>query len=214
MSHYKIKVQNQTPNQNGEINLSVSNIGSLTSTSSKFLGVDASSDLVQLDTPTASESSLSWTPVYHWFSFLANWGGPNQAISVDQIIYFRVASGSPYQNTSYISFTDGNSPFLLNGVWGNRFNCQAGTYLFNFSFAGRVNSSSDEVVIRLKNRTDNTIHGNKLFWGSAEYSNNLYAYVTIASAKSFEFVVESVTGTPTHRNSTGLMSYRLNIWRL
>jgi len=210
MSHNQIKVANQTVSANGDIDLNLSNIVSFTSTSSKFLGVDASNNLVQSDTPTLS-GSLNWTPVLHYFASLQNWGGPTPAVTVGSSVYFRKPSGHWYLNSSYALDTwDGTNHWK----WGNRFTIQPGTYLFNFNFVGRVVSSSDEVIVRLKNITDDTFTGNRCYWGSQKYSSNSYVHVTIGNAKQFSIIVTSVSGSPLVRNSTSLLNLHLNIWRI
>ena len=210
MSHNLLKVENQTPNVNGEVDLNASNIGSFTSASSKFLGVDASGNLVQSDAPTLS-GSLNWTPVAHYFAFLTNWGSVSGTVSVNDTLFIRLLSGTLYQNSSFVSVTyDG----AANATWANRYTLQAGTYLFNYNFIGRVSTSSDEVIVRLKNITDGTLHGNSCSWGSAKFSSNGYAYLNLDSAKSFNIIVTSVSGSALRFNTTALLSTHLNIWKL
>ena len=79
---------------------------------------------------------------------------------------------------------------------------------------GRINTVSDQCIISLKNITDDTRHGNKGYWGAQQYSNNMYAYLTIGTTKTFGWSIETITGSPISRNSIGILSTHLNIWRL
>jgi|11_taG_2_1085331.scaffolds.fasta_scaffold00160_32 hypothetical protein len=212
MSHNKITVQNQSANVSGEIDLNVSNIGSFTSTTNKYLGIDASSNLIQLD--ASGGSGLSWTPVFHYFGKPAYYGG---GFSIDTntnswsgTLNARIHSGIVYQNTSYIATSAPGS----NSRWATHYLVQPGTYVFNACFMSDIQTSSDRCIVSLLNTTDNTTHGNKGYWGAQQYSNNMYAYVTISSAKTFTWGIESITGSPNWVTHVAILATHINIWRL
>lgn len=207
MSHNKIKVAGQSPNASSQINLNIADIGSFTSTTNKQLGFNASGDLVQLDPPTSS--GFAWIPTYHYFGRQVSWGG-GAALQVGDRLQIRKASGTLTRDTSYASDLFNGS---FNSTWANQFVLQAGTYLLNGSFSGQIILSNDQCVLRCKNETDNTTHGNHTFWGNSQYANNMYAYVTISAQKTFSFMIESVTGAPYFMNNVTLQYIHLNIWR-
>ena len=97
-------------------------------------------------------------------------------------------------------------------VWGNQITLQAGTYLLSASFPFFA-TSSDVAEIRLKNETDGTFHGNKMFVGGGVQSNICFAYVTIASAKLFSWQIIAITGTLTFLTPATLPNTIINIWR-
>jgi hypothetical protein len=207
MSHNQIKIAGQSPNVSSEITLNIADIGSFTSTTNKQLGFNASGDLVQLDPPTSS--GFKWIPSYNYFGRQTSWGG-GSSLSVGDRLAIRKTSGTLTRDVNYASdLFNGSS----NSTWANQFRLQAGTYLLNGSFSGRVQSSSDECILRVKNETDNSFHGNHTFWGASQYSNNMYAYVTISAPKTFSFMIEAVSGSPFFISNVTLQYIHLNIWR-
>ena len=208
MSHNIIKVQGKSTNVISEISLNIADIGAFTSTTNKQLGFDSSGDLVQLDSPPSS--GFKWIPAYHYFGRQTSWGG-SASISVGFRLQIRKPSGVVENDSTYADDLWFGS---FNSTWANQFRLQAGTYLLNGSFAATTSTSSDVCILRVRNETDSTSHGNHTFWGASQYSNNMYAYVTISSAKTFSFMIESLSGSPLKPNNVTLQHTHLNIWRL
>lgn len=207
MSHNKIKIQGNSPNVSSSVDLNIADIGSFTSTTNKQLGFNASGDLVQLDPPPLS--GFKWLPTYHYFARPSVWSG-GSSLSVGARLAVRKPSGILTRDASYASDLFNGSP---NSTWANQFRLQAGNYLLNGSFSGVTQSSSDECILRVNNETDSTFHGNHTSWGASQYSNNMYAYVTITEPKTFSFMIEAVSGSPLFINNTTIMHLHLNIWR-
>lgn len=206
MSHNKIIVDGKAPSASSEIELNISDIGSFTSSGRKLIGFDGNGALVQLN----PSLGINWIPTYHYYGKYISWSGGG-SLSIGDRLAIRKASGILNSNGSYVSdLFNGSS----NATWANQFVLQPGTYLLNGSFSGRIRSASDECILRVKNETDNTSHGNHAYWGASQYSNNMYAYVTITAPKTFSFMIEALNGSPNFITYITLMYVHLNIWRL
>jgi hypothetical protein len=214
MSHNKLTLAGQSPNKDGELSIGIDDLSSFTPTTNKMLGIDSNIDLVQLDQPSQS-STLSWNRVFNYYSLPSSYGA-NYPIDTDDsdwsgTLNARISSGVYYINSTYISTSAPGSDATK---WATHYTVQPGTYLFNACFMSDVRTSSDRCIVSLLNRTDSTRHGNKGYWGAQQYSNNMYAHVTIDEEKEFTWSIESITGAPYFVSATAILAVHLNIWRL
>ena len=207
MSHLINTIESQTANQAGDISLSLANVGNFTSTTNKIINLNSSGEIVQADAPSPS---FKWLKCYHYRGVETAWGGGSYT-NVNDFLQWRKSSGTRDYDASYAGD-------LLNGggnsTWANQVRLQAATYLFNFSHNGDLRSSSDQLTFRLKNITDSTYHGPTMYYGAAQHSNTMYAYVTISAQKDFGLEVQSVTGTPHFPNKYTMENTHVNIWRI
>ncbi len=209
MSHLINKIETKTASNTGNISLSISDIGNFTNTTDKIVNVNNSGQIVQSDPPAAG---FKWVKCYHYRGLYTVWGGGSYlAAGGYYYLSWRKLSGTVSIDSSYA--TD-----LFNGsahsTWANQIRLQAGTYLFNFSANFQITTANDALTLRLKNLTDDTLHGPTTHWGATQQSNTMFTYLTISSQKDFQWKILTLAGDPYFTRRDDLEHTHLNIWRI
>ncbi len=207
MSHLINKIESQSANDTGEINLSIANVGNFTSTTNKIINLNSSGEIVQADAPS---SSFKWVKCYHYRGALTQWGGGGYT-ATGEFLSWRKPSGTRNWDSSYASDLYNGSG---NSTWSNQIRLQAATYLFNFSANYQIMTANDQLTFRLKNITDNTYYGPTMYWGASQQSNTMYAYLTISAQKDFGLEVQTVVGSPHFPSKVELKHTHVNVWRI
>ena len=208
MSHLVNKVETKTASSTGNISLSISDIGNFTNTTNKVINLNNSGQIVQSD----PAPGFKWAKCYHYRGRQTVWGGGNYISQMNAYyMSWRKASGTISYDASYATDLSSGS---VNSTWANQIRLQAGTYLFNFSFNGQIITASDALTFRLRNITDDTLHGPRTHWGVSHQSNTMFTYLTISSQKVFEWKILTLAGNPYFPNRYTMENTHINIWRM
>lgn len=208
MSHLVNKIETKTVDSTGNISLSIADIGNFTNTTNKIINLNNSGQIVQSD----PASGFKWAKCYHYRGRQTTWGGGDYVSSGGYYyLSWRKTSGTVSSDSSFAAdLFNGTS----NSTWANQIELQAGTYLFNFSSNNNIITANDSLTFRLRNMTDDTLHGPRTHWGVSHQSNTMFTYLTISSQKVFEWKILTLTGNPYFPNSTTMQYTHVNIWRM
>tara|TARA_A100001201_G_scaffold108854_1_gene93126 strand:- start:73 stop:699 length:627 start_codon:yes stop_codon:yes gene_type:complete len=196
MSYNVSTINSQKPSITGDILLGLINLGGFTSsTSSAFLGVDASGNPKEVSTA----GFLSLDVVYSIFIRADTWSGSGSA-SVGYRLEWRRQSGQEYVNSTYASTSYAGYPTYT--TWSNQITLESGNYILHASMPYSSSSISDEMHIRLRNETASSDLGHYMMIGDGRSANTLQSYINLSAQSVLSWQVTALSGSWTIPDST------------